>query len=94
MHGCLDCGKPLEKTTRDHLYGYDRGEKILLREITVRTCSCGYYEVEIPKMGPLHEAIRQALGVLRAKRGDLAFTFTPGDHGVRDGAWGVHVRGA
>jgi hypothetical protein len=92
MHGCFDCGKPLEKTTRDHLYGYDHGPKILLRAVTFQVCACGYYEVEIPKMGPLHETIEQALGVLHAKRDDLCFIFTPGEHGVRDGAWGVSVR--
>ena len=94
MHGCLDCGKPLKKTTRDHLYGYDHGKKILLRAVSVLVCECGYCGVEIPKMGPLHEAINQALSVLRAKRADLSFVFTPGDHGVRDGAWGVIVRSA
>lgn len=94
MHGCLDCGKPLEATKRDHLYGYDHGEQILLREITVQVCTCGYYEVEIPRMGPLHEAIKQAIDVLRTKRENLSFFFTPGDHGVRDGAWGVNVRGS
>ena len=94
MHGCPDCGSALETTTRDHLYGYDHGEKILLRGVTVWTCACGYHEVEIPKMGPLHEAIRQALDVLRTKRADLALVFSPGDRGVPDGAWGVVVRGA
>jgi hypothetical protein len=92
MHGCFDCGKPLSKTTRDHLYGYDHGKKILLREVAYYVCECGYYEIEIPKIGPLHEAISQALRVLRTKREDLSFIFAPGDHGVRDGAWGVVVR--
>jgi len=94
MHGCFDCGKPLEATKRDHLYGYDHGKKILLREVTFLACTCGYYEIEIPRMGPLHEAISQALSVLHAKRENLSFIFAPGDHGVRDGAWGVVVRGS
>jgi hypothetical protein len=92
MHGCLDCGKPLAKKKRDHLYGYDHGKKILLREMTILVCACGYSEIEIPRMGPLHETIKQALSTLRVKRDALAFFFTPGDHGVRDGAWGVVVR--
>jgi len=92
MHGCLDCGKPLTKKKRDHLYKYDRGKPILLRGMTRLVCKCGYSEVEFPRIGPLHETIKQALSVLRVKREDLAFFFTPGDHGVQDGAWGVILR--
>jgi hypothetical protein len=40
----------------------------------------------------LHETIKQALSVLRVKREKLTFFFTPGDHGVRDGAWGVVIQ--
>jgi hypothetical protein len=36
---------------------------IQLQSITRLSCTCGYYEIEIPKMGPLHEAIAQALDV-------------------------------
>ena len=92
--GCLDCGSALVDETRDHLYGFDRGPKILLRDITYLVCSCGYYEVCIPRMGPLHDAITEALNVLRTKRDRISFFFSPGDHGVRDGAWGVRLRGA
>ena len=92
VHSCLDCGRTLTEKKQDHHYGYDRGQKILLREMTCLVCECGYREVCIPRMGPLHATIKQALSVLRAKRGDLAFFFELGDHGVRDGAWGVVVR--
>jgi hypothetical protein len=92
MHGCFDCGKPLVKKKQDHLYGYDHGKKLLLREMIHFVCECGYYEVEFPRMGPLHETIKQALSVLRVKREDLAFFFKPGDHGVEDGEWDVNIR--
>jgi hypothetical protein len=92
MHCCLDYGKPLAKKKRDYLYGYDHGKKILLRELTHFVCACGYYEVEFPRIGPLHETIKQALSVLRVKREDLAFFFKPGARGVEDGAWGVNIR--
>lgn len=82
----------MTKKKSDHLYGYDHGKKILLRGMTYFVCACGYNAIEIPRIGPLHEAISQALSVLRVKREDLAFIFAPGDHGVRDGAWGVIVR--
>lgn len=91
MHGCLDCGKQLTKKKRDHLYKYDHGKKILLRGMTHLVCTCGYYEVEFPRIGPLHATIKQALSVLHVERGDLAFFFKPGDRGVVDGEWGVQI---
>lgn len=91
MHGCLDCGAPLKKTRVDHAYRYDRGKPIQLRSITKWSCKCGFYEVEIPKMGPLHEAIAQALSTLRVKRDALTFFFETGTRGVEDGAWGVSI---
>jgi hypothetical protein len=92
LHDCFDCGKPMTEKKRDYLYGYDRGKKILLLKMTHRVCACGYYEVEFPRIGPLHEAIKQALSVLRVKREDLTFFFKPGARGVEDGAWGVNIR--
>lgn len=82
----------MAKKKHDHLYKYDRGEKILLREMVHLVCECGYSAVEFPRIGPLHETIKQALSVLRVKREDLAFFFKPGAHGVEDGAWGVDIR--
>jgi len=86
---CLDCGKPMMKTQGDHAYGYDHGKKILLRGITIQRCACGYYEVEIPRIDPLHETIAEALNVLRVPREKLSFFFERGPKGVEDGAWGV-----
>lgn len=90
-HACLDCGKSMTKTKDDLAYGYDHGKKILLRGITIQRCTCGYYEVEIPRMGPLHETIAEALNVLRVPREKLSFFFECGPKGVEDGAWGVSV---
>ena len=58
---CHDCGKALTKSLVDHAYRYDRGTPIQLRSITKWSCMCGYWEVEIPRMGPLHETIAQTL---------------------------------
>jgi hypothetical protein len=91
QHKCLECGESMSKTSGDHDYGYDHGKKILLRDLTIRRCPCGHYEVEIPRMGPLHEAIAQALSVLRIPRESLAFFFKPGSKGVEDGAWDVSI---
>lgn len=87
MHGCLECGKRLTKIIVDRAYRYDSGTPIQLRSISRWSCSCGYYEDEIPKMGPLHAAIAQALEGLNVKRGDLAFRFEEGSLGVTDGTW-------
>ena len=84
---CLECGEPMSKTTGDHAYGYDHGKKILLRDMTIWRCACGNYEVEIPRAGPLHEAIAQALSVLREPRENLVFFF-------QDNAWGVSLLSA
>ena len=92
MHGCFDCGGPLTKSLVDHPYRYDHGAPILLRSITKLSCTCGYYEVVIPKPGPLHEALAQALSVMRVKRDGLAFLFEDGGRGVADGTWSVIVR--
>ena len=89
---CPDCDQPLTKSVLDHYpYGYDHGAPIQLRKITRHACACGYYEIEFPKMGPLHDAIAQALNVLHVKRDDLEFFFTNGPKGVVDGEWGVCV---
>lgn len=88
---CLDCGKPMSKTTADHAYGYDHGKKLLLRGMTILRCACGHYEVEIPRIGPLHETIAQALSVLHVRRDKLIFFFQRGTKGVEDGAWGVSI---
>lgn len=82
----------MKTTIVDHLYGYDRGKKIRLLGMERLECACGHSEICFPRIGPLHEAIKQALSVLRARRDDLAFFFTPGSQGVRDGAWGVVAR--
>jgi hypothetical protein len=92
MHGCLDCGVALSKSLIDHPYRYDRGQPIWLRSITKLSCTCGYYEIEIPKMGPLHEAIAQALKVLRVGRDAITLFFRKGKRGVEDGEWGVSIR--
>jgi hypothetical protein len=95
MHGCLDCGAPLSKSLVDHPYRYDRGRPIWLRSITKLSCKkCDYYEIEIPRMGPLHEAISQSLHVLRVGRDAIAFFFKKGKRGVEDGEWGVSIRSA
>ena len=91
---CFDCRGVLTKSLIDHAYRYDRGASIQLRSIIKWSCACGYYEVEIPRMGPLHEAIAQALNVLHVKRDAMSFSFTDGPHGVKDGAWGVILRQA
>lgn len=93
MHGCPDCGGTLTKSTVDqHSYRYDHGKPLLLREIHKHACACGYYEVEIPRMGPLHETIKQTLSVLRVKRDAIAFIFEEGPGGVRDGQWGALIQ--
>jgi hypothetical protein len=92
MHGCLDCGSALSKSLVEHPYRYDRGQPIWLQSITKLSCKCGYHEIEIPKMGPLHEVIKQSLSVLRVGRDALAFFFEKGKRGVVDGEWGVIVR--
>jgi hypothetical protein len=94
MSKCLDCGETLSVTYRDHAYGYDRGQKIMLRGMKILSCVCGHSEVEIPRIGPLHTTIAQTLSALRAKREDLTFFFERGKKGVEDGEWGVVVRGA
>ena len=86
---CIECGAPMSKTTGDHAYGYDQGKKILLRDMTIWRCPCTIEEVEIPRVGPLHETIAQALSVLREPREKLVFFFQPGPKGIEDGAWGV-----
>jgi hypothetical protein len=88
---CLECGELMSKSSGDHAYGYDHGKKLLLREMTFRRCACGRYEIEIPRIGPLHEAIAQALSVLRVPREKLVFFFEHGVKGVEDGAWGVSL---
>lgn len=59
--------------------------------MTIQRCACGHYEVEIPRIGPLHETIAQALSVLRVPRKNLVFFFKHGTKGVEDGAWGVSI---
>ena len=81
----------MSKTSGDHAYGYDHGKKILLRGITIQRCACGYYEVELPRMGPLHETIAQTLSTLHVRRENLSFFFQCGPKGVEDGAWGVSI---
>jgi len=88
---CIDCGQPLTKGLTDHAYRYDRGAPIQLRAITKWSCACGYWDVEIPRMGPLHEAIAAALRVLRVKRTALVLFFKEGARGVEDGEWGMVV---
>jgi hypothetical protein len=91
LDACLECGEPMSKTSGDHAYGYDHGKKLLLRGMTILRCACGHYEIEIPRIGPLHEVIAQALSVLRVPRDSLVFFFTRGPKGVEDGAWGVSI---
>jgi len=81
----------MSATSSDHAYGYDHGKKLLLRGMTILRCACGHYEIEIPRIGPLHEVIAQALSVLRAPRENLVFFFKRGSKGVEDGAWGVSI---
>ena len=83
------CRRP--PASGDHAYGYDHGKKILLRGMTILRCACGYYGVEIPRIGPLHETIAQALNVLRGRRENLVFFFERGAKGIEDGAWGVSI---
>lgn len=89
---CLECGALMRATTGDHAYGFDRGKKIKLHGLTIQRCPEGHYEVEIPRMGPLHEAIGEALNTLRVPRDSLSFSFTPGPKGIMDGAWGVVIK--
>jgi hypothetical protein len=91
MHGCLDCDRLLTKSLVDYPYHYDHGAPIQLRSITRLSCTCGYYEIEIPKMGPLHETIAQALSVLHVKRDALVFFFKKGRWPIKDGHWNVIV---
>ena len=88
---CLECGAQMSATSADHAYGYDHGKKLLLRGMTILRCACGHYEVEIPRIGPLHETIAQALSVMWVPRESLIFFFEQGPKGVEDGAWGVSV---
>ena len=88
---CLECGELMSATSSDHAYGYDHGKKLLLRGMTIQRCACGHNEVEIPRIGPLHETIAQVLSVLRVPRESLIFFFEHGPKGVEDGAWGVSV---
>lgn len=74
-----------------HTYRYDRHRPITLRVAKWNCNYCHAYEIEIPKLGPLHVAIRQALSTLRVKRDKLAFVFAPGKSGVVDGEWGVVI---
>lgn len=91
---CCDCQGPLTKSLVDHAYCYDHGEPIQLLAIVKWACSCGYYEIEIPRMGPLHRAIEEALNGADVKREALTFRFENGPNGLRDGAWAVSVRQA
>ena len=60
MYDCFHCGGPLTKSTIDQYpYRYDHGKPIHLREVTKHACACGYYSVEIPRMGPLHRTIEE-----------------------------------
>ena len=92
MRGCVDCGSLLTKSLVDHPYRYDSRAPIQLRSIARHSCGCGYYEIAIPRMNLLHEAISQALNVLRVKRDAMSFIFEEGKLGVKDGAWGVIIR--
>jgi hypothetical protein len=89
MHRCLDCGATLTKRLVDHPYRYDRRAPIRLRSITKLSCTCGYSEIAIPRMGPLHETIALALRTLRVRRDAITFFFKKGKRGAEDGAWGV-----
>ena len=90
MRACPDCGSTLTKSTVDqHAYRYDRGKPLKLLALDKHACTCGYYAIEIPRMGPLHETIEQALSVLHAKRDTLAFIFNKGPDGVIDGEWAI-----
>ena len=91
---CFDCGADLVRGVTDHAYPYDSHEEpVQLRAIGRWTCACGYYETEIPRMGPLHETIAAALRVPGVKRSQLAFSFTEGDRGVENGIWHTIVEG-
>ena len=81
----------MSATSADHAYGYDHGKKLMLRGMTLLRCVCGHYEIEIPRVGPLHETISQVLRMLRVPRESLIFFFEHGPKGVEDGAWGVSV---
>jgi len=86
---CFDCGATLARSLADHAYRYDHGAPIQLRAIVRWSCACGYYEVEIPRMGPLHRTIEQALQAPDVKREDLALLFEEGSRGIEDGTWSV-----
>jgi hypothetical protein len=90
MRACPDCGGTLTKSTIDqHPYRYDHGKSLRLLALNKHACACGYYEIEIPKMEPLHETIAQTLKVLHVKRDAVAFIFKEGPGGVIDGEWAV-----
>jgi len=92
---CPNCGGPLTKGTVDqHPYRYDRGKPILLLGVTECACPCGYHAVEIPRVGPLHRTIEEALRMLRVKRDEIAFIFEHGPSGVEDGEWNIVVQTA
>src|SRR5512143_3235498 len=86
---CYDCGKALAKSLVDHAYRYDHGMPIQLRSITKWSCTCGYCEVDIPRMGPLHETIAQELAKADSSRVAMSFSFKEGSRGVADGVWSV-----
>ena len=88
---CFDCGGDLTKSLVDHAYRYDHGEPIRLRSIARWSCACGYYEVEFPRMGPLHRAIEQALQAPAVKREKLSLFFKEGSRGIEDGTWELEV---
>lgn len=93
MRACPDCRGPLTSTVSEHAYRFDRGKPIQLRAVTKRSCAtCKYYDVVIPRVGPLHRAISQALGVLNVGRDAITFVFEKGPKGVEDGCWSVMLR--
>lgn len=87
MH-CLKCRTEMVRSKIDHPYQYDRRKTVTLRDLEQHACTwCDYSEVAIPKMGPLHESIKQALAMFMARRFAMLFENWPS--GVSDGAWGV-----
>jgi hypothetical protein len=85
--GCFHCNKAFTESFVDHAYRYDHGAPIQLRSIARCSCDCGYYEIAIPKMTALHEAIAQALIAQGVDRAAIAFIFEKGSRGVEDGMW-------
>ncbi len=92
---CLNCPVqmvPCDDDTADHPYNFDGKGAVRLIGLKRHRCRmCGHSEIDIPKIGPLHRAIAQAIKTLRVERSQLGFLFETGLVGVSDGEWGATI---